>query len=165
MNRIKQVEMYVKKAEDLLQDGDIFDAIEDNDINRVKQLIAQGVDVNAAHEVHGNTLLIISILQNNIDIIELLINKGADVNIENRHGETPLLLAVYEEDIDIVELLIDTGAGINIKDDAGDTPLSLAVGNNDKYIIRLLLNAGAEVTQKVIEYVRNEEILNLLKGG
>ncbi len=42
---------------------------------------------------------------NNKDIVELLINKGADINTEEKSGYTPLYCALWKEDKDIVKLL------------------------------------------------------------
>ena len=44
------------------------------------------------------------------DIVELLISKGADVNVKTKDGKTPLLVALKKDQKEIVELLISKGA-------------------------------------------------------
>jgi ankyrin repeat protein len=51
-----------------------------------------------------------------IDIVELLIDKGANVNIKNYKGRTGLFVVCLEGRIGLVKLLIDKGVDVNIKD-------------------------------------------------
>lgn len=52
------------------------------------------------------------------EVIELLLKKGAQVNVIDSDGLTPLLLAIYEDQLDCAKLLLDHGANKN-----GKTPL------------------------------------------
>ena len=45
-----------------------------------------------------------------LEVIQMLIDKGADVNWLNIQGETALLLALQRVDVDIANLLLDNGA-------------------------------------------------------
>jgi ankyrin repeat protein len=74
------------------------------------------------------------------DVVEFLIEKGADVNIQTQSGRvlTPLLLASYGGNKEIVELLLANGAEINVKNDAGDTALDIAKQRNHTEIVELL---------------------------
>jgi ankyrin repeat protein len=75
--------------------------------------------------------------------VELLIDKGADVNAKNLRGSTPLHWAIHDEAK--VRLLLSKGAGINSKQAQGRTPLFLATILGDGVrTMRLLFDRGAD---------------------
>jgi len=61
-----------------------------------------------------------------IDLIKLLIDKGAKINAKNESGGTPLHLAAFWGHKDVIELLIENGAKYDIKNDRGRTALDIA---------------------------------------
>jgi ankyrin repeat protein len=77
-------------------------------------------------------------MASNKAMIELLLAKGANINIKKNDGYTPLHLAVGRGNVAMVELLVAKGADVNVKNNAGDTPLMLA--KDDK--VRALLAGG-----------------------
>jgi ankyrin repeat protein len=81
---------------------------------------------------------------NRIEVIELLIAKGAQLNINIRFSseETSLHIAAGLGRKDIVELLIAKGANINAKDDGGLTPLDWATIKSHANIVELLKSRG-----------------------
>jgi ankyrin repeat protein len=84
------------------------------------------VDINC-EDIINNTPLIYAIENNRIDIVELLIDKGADVNKISGENITPLRVAIYEnKNIDIFNLLINKGADIKYINTKGQTYLMLA---------------------------------------
>jgi ankyrin repeat protein/mono/diheme cytochrome c family protein len=75
--------------------------------------------------------------------LQLLIDKGADVNAKNRRGSTPLHWAIHDEAK--VRLLISKGANVNAKQAQGRAPLYLAAMlGNGVQTMRLLLTSGAD---------------------
>ena len=75
--------------------------------------------------------------------VELLIDKGADVNAKNRRASTPLHWAIHDQAK--VHLLLSKGADVNSKQVQGRTPLFLATILGDSVpTIRLLLGSGAD---------------------
>lgn len=60
-------------------------------------------------------------------VLEILINYGFNVNIQNEYGESPLFEAVKSKNIPIIELLLDSGANIDICNNDGNYPLHYAV--------------------------------------
>ena len=85
------------------------------DIEKIKELIDKGVNVNAYFEDYlYNCPLYISIYNNNYDLIKLLIDKGVDVNISCSVEFTPLsiaILCIKDQTVKhkIVELLLNSG--------------------------------------------------------
>ena len=77
-----------------------------------------------------------------MEIIELLIEKGLDVNGKNKDGYAPLHLGTTRE---VIELLISKGADVNAKDDSGSTLLHEIIFYEDKNLISLLISKGAYI--------------------
>lgn len=87
----------------------------------------------------------------NYKIVELLLNKGANVNLHDKRAAwTALHFAAQACRLDLVELLVKFEADIEAQDIYGNTPLWRAVfsstGNGD--VIELLLRAGANRHKK-----------------
>jgi ankyrin repeat protein len=61
------------------------------------------------------------------DIISVLINRGADVNLANDDGLTPLMVAAQAgAEAEVVQLLRAAGANLYAKDNEGRTALDIA---------------------------------------
>ena len=87
-----------------------------------------------------------AVVTGNIDQVQQLISKGADINAkEDRLGYTSLHTAVSNRRRAIAELLIAKGADINAKDRRARTPLFLAVESGQKDMVELLIAKGADV--------------------
>uniref|UniRef100_A0A803T2R6 Nuclear factor kappa B subunit 2 n=1 Tax=Anolis carolinensis TaxID=28377 RepID=A0A803T2R6_ANOCA len=79
--------------------------------------------------------------------LELLVEKGADVNAaERQSGRTPLHLAVEMENLNLATCLIKKlGADVNAQTSAGNTPLHLAAGMGSPILTKMLIKAGADI--------------------
>ena len=71
---------------DEAKDRELFDAVRDNDLEKVKELIANGADVNAKDRWVYTPLHLV----NDVEIAKVLIANGADVNARFNDGSTPL---------------------------------------------------------------------------
>ena len=94
------------------------------------------VDINCV-DIINNTPLIYAIDNDKIDIVRLLIDKGADVNKISGENITPLRVAIYENNnIDILNLVTSKGADIKYINTKGQTYLMLACDKFNKDINR-----------------------------
>jgi len=75
------------------------------------------------------------------DIVDLLLAKGADVNIQDKYLRTALMYATKYGYIDIVERLLKVkGIGVDIQDDTEKTALMYASRNGNIDIVEILKN-------------------------
>lgn len=73
------------------------------------------------------------------ELVKLLIQNGADVNMKGQNGMTALHRVTLRKSPLCTKLLIDAGADVNVRqNDGGWTPLYHAVGNADEETVRLL---------------------------
>ena len=109
----------MKKLEKMLWEG-----IHGNDLRKVAWALNLGLGVEA--ELNGYSPLSLAVLRGNVEVAELLISAGANVNTKDNMGELPLYWAVWMGNIALAEYLISAGADVNAKNNDGESPLSLA---------------------------------------
>ncbi|XP_037033312.1 transient receptor potential channel pyrexia-like [Bradysia coprophila] len=98
-----------------------------------------------------STALHLAADEGNVECVNLLLAKGADVKIKNHRGFTPLHLAARTSSLACVEALLSNGhANPNAEDFDKRTPLHAAIGTSDTSvdIIENLVMWGADVNQK-----------------
>ena len=82
-----------------------------------------------------------------LQIVDILLDLGADHNLKNKKGETPLLCAVELNNKDAVESLLFAKADPNAKNNSGCGPLVKAAGQANKEIMALLIQNGARINE------------------
>jgi len=147
-------------------------AVEDGNIERVKQLIEEGADVNVKYR-RGTTVLHLASGVGRMDMVELLVSKGAKINAPDKNGWTPLHEAADKSHVDIVKFLMAEGAefspihmaayfgeldkikslvvkdvNVNEKDTVGFTPLHSAVCGKQIETADFLLNNNTDANAK-----------------
>ncbi len=109
-----------------------------------KELLEKDADVNAEHSFWSMALWQAA-EKGLFDIVNLLLESKADVNIKRKTGGTTALWqAAWLGHTDVVKLLLTAGADVNAKASDGHTPLSIAKKRGHTQIIKLLKEYGAE---------------------
>ena len=122
----------------------IFAAVKNNDSKELKTLLDQGADPNSYDE-DGDHLLMYAALYSSVACMELLVEKGCNVNAKNNLDETALMWAVH--DLEKMKLLLQHGADVNARAKTGNTPLLIASIGHGKYdAVKLLLDKGADAS-------------------
>lgn len=81
-----------------------------------------------------------------VELLEILIQAGADVNAVNTYGSTPLYMAVTYFKDECVDALILMGADVNKRSRTQSTsPLGAAVNASDLFMVEKLVKAGAVI--------------------
>lgn len=88
-------------------------------------------------------MLIVSVIQRNIDIVLLLLTRGADVDLRTGIYGHPLIAASEVGDADIVQLLLDSGANVDAR--RRRNPLIAALNFSNIDLARLLIHNKADV--------------------
>ena len=78
-----------------------------------------------------------------LEIVKLLLDKGAKVDVKNNFGNTALLIAAGNGQSEVVKLLLDKGASVDLGNNQSITPLLMAAQNGDVDVTTLLLAKGA----------------------
>ena len=122
--------------------SNIFEAVKNNNYKGVKSLLEQKADPNSVDE-DGDYLLMYAALYSSVECMQLLIEKGSNVNAKNKIDETALMWSVH--DVAKMKLLIEHGADVNAKAKTGNTPLLIASIGHGKYdAVKLLIDKGAD---------------------
>jgi len=111
------------------------------------------ISPDRTHEraINGWSALMYAAWAGDAEMVELLINAGADVNIRAKHSkdETALMVASEAGHPEIVELLIDAGADVDAVGD-GYTALVYAVEYGKLDVIKVLIEkGGADVNPEI----------------
>src|SRR5690606_1871450 len=114
------------------------------DLRLLRELIARGVDVNAAH---GTLTPLLAATRDSWhgrpDAVMTLLANGADPRAADADGNTPMHHAARSSDPGVVALLRDAAAEIDVLNNDGLTPLGVACMAGNWCLAKFLLERGA----------------------
>jgi ankyrin repeat protein len=125
--------------------AEIHDAAKTGDLAKVKVLIRNDPDLVSAKDETGRTALHWACRGVHIEIIEYLIECGADLNVKDAYDITPLHSVVSRDHARAAELLIRHGVLLDEPMYDQRTPLHIAAGKGSGQIVSLLIEAGASL--------------------
>ena len=110
----------------------------------INVLLNAGADPDVPDDTFGDTCLHMAVRQEcSIEVVQAIIDHGADVNATNKEHKTALLLACVRKNEHTINILLNAGADRNIADDTdGDTCLHVAVKQG----------CGIEVIQAIVDH-------------
>jgi uncharacterized protein len=121
-------------------------AVINGSVEGVKATLAAGVSPTCETEDKAWTPLWVAACKVNLEITEILLNVGANVNSTTSDGRTAVQEAAKLGATDIVELLVKHGADLELSPtEYAETPLVGAAGNGHTATVKALLAAGANV--------------------
>ena len=122
----------------------LIEAIQDQNHEAVRVLLADRIDVNAA-EGDGATALHWGVVRDDIAVVEALLRAGADANAANDYGVTSLQLACTNRNAAVVGKLLEAGADPNAATEMGETALMTCAKTGAADALAALLDHGAKV--------------------
>lgn len=108
---------------------DLHTAVISDNIEAIKQHIAAGSDLNVKDPMGGSSPLISASLFGKAEIAKVLIDAGADLNVQNNDGSTALITAAFFCRTDIVKLLLEKGADKTIQNNFKSTAYQSVAGD------------------------------------
>ncbi|MBL7663311.1 ankyrin repeat domain-containing protein [bacterium] len=130
-------DLVLKHSKNVAQDEQSFwNALNNNNLERVKKLIAAGQRV---HLLRSEEVIRMSIDKNSLEMLKLLLDSGADPNSSERYSKrTPLMLAAGAGKIEFVKILLEKGADPELKDKDGRTAKDYSKYSNSDEVKALL---------------------------
>lgn len=135
-------------------------AVEDEDVSKIDALVAENAQIiNSQESKYGNTLLHLSIMNQQLMSFKTLLKNKADINVHNTYdGTSPLIEACLYKQYDAIfaKILIQNGANVNDIETGrrreGNstrlTPLMAASRQGNIDLVKLLVSKGADINYK-----------------
>jgi len=154
-----------ESKENKLLEGELLNAVIDNDGERVSMILSQKssrglpriMPSSALYTDDKMTLLHFASTYGHEEAMKVLIEYGAGVNEMHHSGNYPLHFAVKNNHVGAVDLLLKKGATFNLLNYEGDSPLDLV---NNQQMKNLLLTAKQKHLQEVEVKKRQERLRN-----
>ena len=120
--------------------------IRDNtDLEKIKAFIKAGADVHSIESEYQATPLHFAMAKNNVELVKIIVEAGADINFQNSHKTAPIHTGIYNDSLESIKFLIERGADVNLFQMDGLTSLHCAVIRNNFELVKILVEAGADV--------------------
>ncbi|HEB97168.1 MAG TPA: ankyrin repeat domain-containing protein [Sedimenticola thiotaurini] len=111
-------------------------------VDSVRDLLAQGVDPNAANAA-GRPALVLAAFSGNLRTLQLLLGAGADANAVDAAGNSAMMEAAANGHGAVVTALLAAGGDVNLKNKAGLSALKRATLAGRTGVVEQLQAAGA----------------------
>jgi hypothetical protein len=128
----------------------------------VQSLIEQGEDVNLTLQ---RTPLHVAADQGDLEIVDLLLAGGSDVNARDHGGRVPIFFAIRRDHSEVVWRLAEAGADPTACTGSGSTLLMVAARTEDLELVRWLIDNGAPVNAVRPEGERVTALMWAADGG
>ena len=126
----------------------IREAIEEGDVAGLARMLG-ATPADSVVSSDGRTLLMVAVGETNLPAVELLIARGAALDVRDGYGATALAIAAQMGFQEAVELLLAARADPNTRDVSGMTPLDIAEEHGAHDVAALLLRFGARPAKEL----------------
>ncbi len=125
----------------------------------IRLLLEHNANVNEKCGFYDPPLISATVILNELDIIKIILDKGADVNVTDEKGNTALCKTAANGNYDKVQLLLDSGADLQHQNPQGRSALLEAVAGGNYKIASLLIEKGADMD--VVDKATGETVFSI----
>jgi ankyrin repeat protein len=135
-------DIYEKSQKTLENIQKFWKALEEEDLEAISYLLRE-IDIDIQNG-EGDTPLHFATEKENLEILKLLIERGADLNSQNIVGQTALHLAAGLGNLELAKTLANAGAKVDLRDLSGQSPFHLAAWNQNFEMVIYLIEKGCD---------------------
>lgn len=119
-------------------------AVARGDVSGVQTALARGTSPDAGMGESFGHALTRAATNGNLDIVKLLVEAGAKIDVQNYTGRTALHESIWHLKAPVALYLLEQGAKTDTRDRPGKTPLQDAIDNDLKPLAVALIDKGAD---------------------
>ena len=119
-------------------------AAREGNLTKVRVLVEQGAHLNQSNDDEKHTPMHDAAAFGHLNIVQYLVEAGADVEREDYYGSTPVLRAAQQGHALVVRYLLDKGAQ---EASYGETAMLQASSNGHLSVVQLLVERGSDPNQ------------------
>jgi ankyrin repeat protein len=136
LNLINEIDFYTDNKDNLLH----FCLRNDN-FDFIPLILKKKININSREDLNGLTALHMAIMKNSLSTIGILINFGANINIQDFYGNSALHYAVSEKNETVINLILKYNPNFDLINIDGNTALHIYLENNNmnKHILEILI--------------------------
>ena len=150
---------------------DCYAAAALGDTPRLREMLASDAAKLVEHSSDGWTVLHLACFFGQLETVEMLLEKGANVRDQsaNTMANQPLHAAAAGRHGEIVAMLLAAGADVNARQSGGYAPLHAAAANGDESMVRMFLaheadrSAGTEKGLMPIDMARDKGHMHIVE--
>ena len=126
----------------------LVDAVINQDIERIRAMQEEGVDIDTPARRNG-TALMIAVRRNDATMVNALLDLGADPNQSSMGDGNPLIIAAQRNNLALATVLLERGAEVDMSVPRDETALINATRNGFLEMTQLLVENGADVNLSI----------------
>jgi len=133
--------LLVKTAQEPLTGENLHKAILANRQIEIENILntADALRIIEIPDKNGNTPLMNIVIHDHVDLVEMFVTKGANINTQNEAGKTALMIACFYHSIPMIKELRNNGAKYELRDRNGCTALHYACDGANFETVRYVL--------------------------
>jgi ankyrin repeat protein/L-ascorbate metabolism protein UlaG (beta-lactamase superfamily) len=129
---------------------DIHSVVQQGDLTKTQSLIAKYPALLNSKSEDGRTPLHAAVMGGHKELMQYLIQEGADIDALDKEGRTPLLNAIILKKPELAHTLIEMGADVKIKSKEGANAIIYALFFGSKDLIEPILDSGQDVNERYL---------------
>jgi len=121
--------------------GLLVESVQNGNLSRALQLIADGVDVNETDRFYLWTSLHLAARDGKVGLAKVLLKHKANIDARDSVGQTPLHRAAFWGQLEVCKVLLENGADFTVMDGMMQTPEELARMNGHQQCASLIVQS------------------------